>query len=210
MAFRRDATTVPMIAHGSVFLRAAERDDIPRFIAWMNDWGTSRTAGPRSPLSVPLEERWFDHMVEAQGKDSWFFVACLAADGRPIGTIGLFELDLVNGSAGLGLSVGAAADRGQGHGSDMLRALLDWAFGFQRLERIWLDVFDINPGAQRVYERVGFVHEGVLRHAVFREGRYIDVHRMAILADEWRATRPEAGHSGAGRPDAGRAEADPA
>jgi diamine N-acetyltransferase len=190
MAIRRDATTQPMIAHGSVYLRAAERDDIPRLIAWMNDWRTSRTLGLRAPLSVPLEERWFDHMVETQGKDGWFFVACLAADGRPIGTIGLFELDLVNGSAALGISVGAEADRGQGHGSDMLRALLGWAFGFLRLERVWLDVYDINPGARRVYERVGFVHEGVLRHAVFREGEYVDVHRMAILADEWRLARP--------------------
>ena len=69
----------------------------------------------------------------------------------------------------------------------MLRALVAFGFGMLRLERIWLDVYDINPAARRVYERVGFVHEGTLRRAVFREGRFLDVHRMAILADEWRA-----------------------
>lgn len=188
MAIRREATQ-PMIAHGSVFLRAAEREDIPRFVSWLNDYETSRTLALRAPLSIPLEERWFEHMVERQGTDSYHFVACLAADGRPIGTIGLVELDLLNGSAGLGISIGAAADRGKGHGTDMLRALLGWAFGFLRLERIWLDVYAMNPGAMRVYERVGFKPEGVLRHAVFREGRYLDVHRMAILAEEWRAAQ---------------------
>ena len=48
-------------------------------------------------------------------------------------------------------------------------------------------MYDFNPRAKHVYERVGFVHEGILRDAIFREGRYVDVHRMAILADEWRA-----------------------
>ncbi len=43
----------------------------------------------------------------------------------------------------------------------MLRALLGFGFGMVRLERIWLDVYDMNPGARRVYERVGFVHEGI-------------------------------------------------
>ncbi len=187
MAFRREATQ-PMIAHGSVFLRAAERDDIPQFVSWLNDYATSRTLGLRAPLSIPLEEQWFEQMVASQGKDSYHFVACLAADGRPIGSIGLMELDLVNGSAAVGIAIGTADDRGKGHGTDMLRAILGFGFGFLRLERIWLDVYQINPGARHVYERVGFVHEGVLRHAAFREGRFLDVHRMSILASEWRAT----------------------
>jgi RimJ/RimL family protein N-acetyltransferase len=38
-----------------------------------------------------------------------------------------------------------------------------------------------------VYERVGFVHEGTLRHALYRAGAHHDVHRMAILREEWSA-----------------------
>jgi RimJ/RimL family protein N-acetyltransferase len=69
----------------------------------------------------------------------------------------------------------------------MMEALVAFGFASLRLERIWLDVYDFNPGARRVYERVGFRHEGVLRHAVFREGRFVDTHRMSILSGEWRA-----------------------
>jgi RimJ/RimL family protein N-acetyltransferase len=120
-------------------------------------------------------------------------VACLLADDRPIGNIGLFDLDLVNGSAGLGIIVGAADDRGRGYGTDMLRAMLAFGFDRLRLERIWLDVYDFNDGARRVYERVGFAHEGRHRHALYHEGRFVDVHRMAILASEWRARGGTAG-----------------
>jgi RimJ/RimL family protein N-acetyltransferase len=188
MLTRRDGSE-PMIAHGAVYLRAGERADIPLLAGWMNDWRTSRTLGSRAPFSLPMEEVWFERMTAEQGQGRYFFVACLLEDDRPIGTLGLFDVDLLDGGAGLGISIGAPGDRGRGLGTDMLHALLGFGFGMLRLERIWLDVYDINPGARRVYERVGFVHEGTLRRAVFREGRYLDVHRMAILADEWRAAR---------------------
>jgi RimJ/RimL family protein N-acetyltransferase len=186
MLARPDGTE-PVIAHGSVYLRAAERDDIPRFAAWFNDYRTSRTLALRAPLSIPMEEAWFERMAADQGKGGYLFTACLLADDRPIGNVGLFELDLVNGSAGLGIMIGEPGDRGRGHGTDMLEALVGFGFASLRLERIWLDVYDFNPGARRVYERVGFQHEGTMRHAIFREGRFGDVHRMAILSGEWRA-----------------------
>ena len=186
MTQRRDGTQ-PIIAHGSVFLRPAERSDVPLFVTWMNDWSMSRTLATVAPMSEAMEEQWFERAVANQGKDGYHFTICLLADDRPIGTIGLFELNLRNGDAGLGISIGSADDRGKGHGSDALRALLWFGFAQLRLERIWLDVYDLNPGARRVYERAGFVHEGTLRRAVYRDGDYWDVHRMAILSGEWRA-----------------------
>ena len=186
MANRPDGT-VPVIAHGSVYLRAAERDDIPLFVRWFNDYRTSRTLGLRAPMSVAMEEQWFERAVADQGKTGYHFVACRFADDRPIGTVGLFDLDLTNGNAGLGISIGDEADRGRGHGSDSLRALLRFAFDSLRLERVWLEVYDFNPDARRLYERVGFVEEGISRHAIFREGSYRDIHRMAILRTEWEA-----------------------
>jgi RimJ/RimL family protein N-acetyltransferase len=188
MAARRDGTE-PQIQHGRVFLRAADREDIPRFVAWFNDWRTSRTLAMRAPMSLAGEERWFEGMLERQGNGNYLFVACLLENDRPIGNCGLHEIDLANGSAMLGIAIGHPDDRGKGYGTETLRALVGFGFDHIRLERIWLDVYAINPDARRVYERVGFVYEGTLRRAVYRQGQYVDVIRMAILADEWRARR---------------------
>ena len=193
MGARHDGTE-PMIQRSAVYLRPAERSDIPLFVAWFSDWRTVRTLGLRAPISIASEEQWFERMLADQGKGGYLFVTCLLEDDRPVGNIGLFDLELHNGGAGLGITIGSPDDRGRGLGSDALRAMLGFAFGQLRLERVWLDVYDSNPGARRVYERTGFVAEGTLRHAVFREGRYLDVVRMAILADEWRAQQsPEGG-----------------
>jgi ribosomal-protein-alanine N-acetyltransferase len=192
MTSRSDGT-IPQIQHGRVFLRPAEKDDLALFVRWLNDWRTGRTLGMRAPLSTAMEERWFDKMIEGHGKDSYHFVICLLEDDRPVGTIGLKNLNLVDGNAGLGISIGAEEDRGKGYGSDALQALLRFGFDELRLVRIWLDVYDMNDGAQRVYERAGFVHEGIQRRAAFREGVHRDVHLMAILADEWRGAERSAG-----------------
>jgi diamine N-acetyltransferase len=189
MGTRNDGTE-PQIQHGRVYLRPAERADIPSFVTWFTDWRTTRTLGLRAPMSLAGEEQWFEAMLGSQGRSNYHFVACLFEDDRPIGTVGLHELDLENGSASLGIAIGSPADRGQGYGTEMLRALIAFGFRQLRLERIWLDVYDTNPDAQRVYERVGFVHEGTLRRGVYRDGRYLDVHRMSILRDEWQAQAP--------------------
>ena len=180
-----------MLAHGSVHLRPAEREDLPLFVRWLGDARTTQTLAIRSPLSLALEEGWFERLLEHHGRDHWHFVICRTADGRPVGAMDLHEIDHVNGSAGLGIMIGDPADTNQGYGSDALRALIAFGFGQLRLERIWLDVYDFNARARHVYERVGFVEEGILRHALFRDGAFHDDHRMAILREEWAASRPQ-------------------
>jgi RimJ/RimL family protein N-acetyltransferase len=65
--------------------------------------------------------------------------------------------------------------------------VLAHAFGTVGLHRIELDVYAFNPRAQAVYERAGFVREGVRRDALRWDGEYTDAITMAILAPDWRA-----------------------
>jgi RimJ/RimL family protein N-acetyltransferase len=175
----------PIIRGAQVFLRPGDRADIPLFVAWLNDYETSRHLTTRAPLSVPLEERWFDDMLTRQGTDSWFFVICLLADQRPIGTAALFGVDLLNGQAGFGIFIGERPLWNRGFGTDALEAICDFGFGELRLERIWLDVFTENARARRSYEKAGFSVEGILRHDYYRSGRFQDVYRMSLLRAEW-------------------------
>jgi RimJ/RimL family protein N-acetyltransferase len=168
-----------------VFLRPAERDDIPLFVRWFTDARTTQFLAFRGPMSRAQEERWFEDLQEHQGRDRWHFVICRLEDGRPVGGLDLHEIDQVNGSAGIGIAIGDPADTSQGYGSDALAVLLDFGFGELRLVRMSLDVYDFNERARHVYERLGFVHEATFRHGLFQGGRFVDVHRLAILREEW-------------------------
>jgi RimJ/RimL family protein N-acetyltransferase len=178
---------LPTIRGEHVYLRPAERDDIDLFVRWFADSETTRYLSMRAPFSKAMEERWFDSMLEQQGKRAYHFVICLLADDRAIGTAGFHHVNQEDGNAAFGISIGEKDEWSKGYGTDALRAICDFGFGQLRLERIELDVYEENRRARRSYEKAGFTTEGTLRHAHFSDGRHHDVIRMSLLRDEWLA-----------------------
>jgi RimJ/RimL family protein N-acetyltransferase len=179
------ARPLPTIRGEHVYLRPAERDDIDLFVRWFADAETTRYLSIRAPFSRAMEEKWFESMLEQQGKRSYHFVICLLADDRPIGTAGFHHVNPEDGNAAFGISIGEKAEWSKGYGTDALLAICDFGFGQLRLERIELDVYEPNRRAQRSYEKAGFVTEGTLRHAHYSDGRHHDVLRMSLLRQEW-------------------------
>jgi RimJ/RimL family protein N-acetyltransferase len=177
----------PIIRGEHVYLRPSERTDLSLFVRWFNDADVLRNLAMRAPMSEAAEAAWFDRMLVAQGTTDYHFVICLLADGHPIGTIGLHELDVQNGTAEFGIAIGEKDEWNKGYGTDALRAICDFGFGELRLARIGLHVYAGNDRARRSYEKAGFSHEGTLRRAHFGRGEHSDVHVMSLLREEWAA-----------------------
>jgi RimJ/RimL family protein N-acetyltransferase len=175
----------PIIRSERIYLRPAERSDLPIFVRWFADAETTQWLALRAPFSHAMEEGWFTRTLEAQGKSQYHFVICLVGHGRPIGAADLRDLDLENGSAAFGISIGEKDEWNKGYGTEALDAICDFGFGQLRLERIWLDVYVPNARARRSYEKAGFRVEGTLRRSHFADGEYHDVVRMALLREEW-------------------------
>ncbi|MBP1845366.1 RimJ/RimL family protein N-acetyltransferase [Rhizobium petrolearium] len=81
------------------------------------------------------------------------------------------------GALGMGIIPGY---RDKGLGKRLICAALELACerGFHRVE---LHVHADNPRAIALYEKVGFVREGVARDAVKIDGRFIDAIQMAVI-----------------------------
>ncbi|HEX9634096.1 MAG TPA: GNAT family protein [Candidatus Limnocylindria bacterium] len=170
-----------------VYLRPAERADLPTFVRWLTDAEVTKHLAIRSPISQAMEEKWFDQMVEKQGKDHYHFVICLIDGDVPIGATDLRDIDLENGNAGFGIVIGEKAEWNKGYGTETLQAISDFGFGQLRLERIYLEVYAPNKAGQRAYQKAGFVEEGTLRSAHFADGKHLDAVIMSLLRDEWLA-----------------------
>jgi L-phenylalanine/L-methionine N-acetyltransferase len=81
---------------------------------------------------------------------------------------------------GLGITV-ASDYQGQGIGDPLMTGLLDWADNWAGVLRIELTVFTDNARAIALYQRHGFVQEGVMRAYALRDSVYTDVLAMARL-----------------------------
>ena len=82
-------------------------------------------------------------------------------------------------SAALGMGL-LAPVRGRGIGRALLAAVLEGA-GPQGLQRIELEVYAANRPAIALYERFGFVREGVKQAGRLLDGEPADIHCMALL-----------------------------
>jgi len=70
--------------------------------------------------------------------------------------------------------------RGQGLGTGLLDTTLDAAKEFG-IERVELEVYTSNIRAIRLYDKFGFVHEGIKTKARKLDGEYYDIKVMALF-----------------------------
>jgi RimJ/RimL family protein N-acetyltransferase len=128
--------------------------------------------------AFPIEEtaRFLRDCIEQKAPH---FVAL--ADGRVVGWCDVKpiprETQAHGGVLGMGVLDGY---RGKGIGLALMRATLARAKE-SGLARVELTVREDNLRAKALYEKVGFVTEGVKRKAARHEGRYYDLFLMAVL-----------------------------
>ncbi|MCB8976203.1 MAG: GNAT family N-acetyltransferase [Ardenticatenaceae bacterium] len=70
---------------------------------------------------------------------------------------------------------------GQGVGSQLMTAALDLADNWLNLSRVELEVYTHNEAAIHLYEKFGFVREGLRQKVSFGNGRFLDDFVMARL-----------------------------
>jgi ribosomal protein S18 acetylase RimI-like enzyme len=131
--------------------------------------------------ALPLE-RVEGFVRESVASDAAQFVA-LDDAGVVVGWADVFPAwaDAVRHCGTLGMGV-HASHRGRGVGERLLRASLAKA-ATQGITRVTLEARADNLRAIRLYERVGFAHEALKRHALRFDGVYYDAVQMSLLLD---------------------------
>jgi RimJ/RimL family protein N-acetyltransferase len=184
----------PVLAGETVVLRPVIADDAVDMLEVLADGDVLRLTGSHgnlSPDDVEPMRQWYGSRA---GHDDRLDLAAVdRVTGRYVGEVVLNELDPNNNSCSFRIALGATGQN-RGLGTEATRLVLGYAFERVGLHRISLEVYSFNSRARRVYEKVGFRPEGVLRDALLWEGQRFDAHVMSILAHEWaeHRGRPEA------------------
>ena len=167
-------------AHGAIVIRRPRLADAAAVAATMAD---PRVQPGLLQMPYGTEEFWrkrIEEMPVGSNVHELFIVA--ECGGKVVGNAGLTA---VHGArrrhvVGLGMSV-AHEVQGQGVGSALMHALLDWADKWAHVLRIELTVFTDNTRAIALYKKFGFEVEGTHRAYALRDGAYADVLAMARL-----------------------------
>ncbi len=176
-----------MIYGERIRLRHIEREDLPKFVAWLNDPEVREGLSLYLPLSQAEEEQWFENMLKSPPPERPLVIEAKSdKDWKTIGNSGFHNIDWRNRSGELGIVIGEKTYWNKGYGTEVIGLLLRHGFTTLNLHRIYLRVFQNNKRAIRAYEKAGFIHEGRQRQAEFQDGKYLDVILMSVLKDEWK------------------------
>ena len=153
-----------------VSLRKFEARDIPNKVKWINDPLNNTHLHYDLPLEVEKTQVWFEKNKDRTDR----YDAVIEVDGVPVGLIGLLGIDMRNLKAEYYVCLGEQSAKGKGVASQASRLILEYAFGTLGLNKVYLYTEFENTGAQRLFERMGFDKEGLMKEDLIYNGRKVD------------------------------------
>lgn len=178
----------PTLIGERVVLRPIMADDAEAMWRDLDDAEAMRLTGTHATFDLPTIQRWA--ATRAESVDRLDLAATDPATGAWLGEVVVNEVDLDNRSCNFRIALSAAA-RNRGVGTEATRLIVDYVFDEIEppMNRISLGVYAFNPRAIAVYERAGFVREGVARAALCWNGEFVDEVLMAMLREDHEALR---------------------
>lgn len=174
------------ISFGEYCIRNYDYSDKEALVKYANSYNISRLLRDQFPFPYTDDDA-----------DAWLSQACnqpietnfvIANEKELIGAIGINLQDDVNRfTAEIGYWL-AEPFWGKGITTLAVKKFTQFAFENFELNRIYANVFDGNPASEKVLMKAGYLKEGTLRKAVFKEGKFLDQYIYAILKEEFQKT----------------------
>jgi RimJ/RimL family protein N-acetyltransferase len=150
--------------------------------AILGDEEAKRLTGSHQTFTETRVRSWLAAVSAAADRADWAIIR--RSDDAFVGEVVLNDLDEDNRAMNFRIIVGGDPDfRGHGFGTEATRLAVAYAFE-AGVHRVSLEVFDFNPRARHVYEKCGFVTEGVARDALWWEGEWHDAVQMSMLSTD--------------------------
>ena len=112
------------------------------------------------------------------------FLAIFDLEDHHVGNIQLSRVDHIHRNAEFGMIL-AKNEMGKGYATSASKLVLGHAFEVLNLHRIYLSVAEQNKNAVKLYERLGFVAEGIEKELHRWNFEYHDYIRYRMLESEY-------------------------
>lgn len=155
--------------------------------AWRNDPSVSQFMYTTHQISQAEHNAWFDRLQSSDDRRAWI----IAMDGIDVGATFMTGIDHDNSRASWAFYLADPRTRGKGVGSATEYRLLEIAFIEMKLHKLCAEVLSFNSAVFEMHKKFGFTEEGRLKEHWHRDGKWVDVHVIAMFRPTWLAHREE-------------------
>jgi RimJ/RimL family protein N-acetyltransferase len=165
-----------------VYLASISSNDVDIFMESMNDEDVRILARTRRDVMNELNTK---EMIERLQREEEGFIVYEKEGNTKIGYALLMDKDLYNREASLALVIGKKVNRGKGFGKEAIQLLMKHGFIGLNLESLFLEVFEYNSAAIKLYEDVGFKYVGKRRNSRIVGNEKYDTIIMDMISEEY-------------------------
>lgn len=146
-------------------LKKYQKSDAPFLLSWLQNEHTFRYWCTDTYRVFPPTAEEIHDFYASWGENIRIFTAFDGED--PIGHITIRRLDKMASEWRLGFILVDENKRGRGYGKEMLNLAIRYAFDELNAAAITIGVFEENIAARALYEKLGFIPTGEVRHYHF-------------------------------------------
>jgi RimJ/RimL family protein N-acetyltransferase len=176
-----------------VYARALRVSDVPYLSRWADDPLLEEMVGSEFFHQFVHDYQRRPAFIDAVRADRTQInmVLCTRRGDRPLGLVRLFNVHRRDGYAFLETIVADTRALRLGYGIEGSKLIAYWAVDVLKLRRLEAKVYPWNTLSINTMKRRRWALEGVLREAVFHDGRYHDLLVFGILAHEIAANKDD-------------------
>lgn len=173
-----------MICGKSIKLLSLSSEHHQFMLSLLNDEETAYFEGKvEFPISIDDQQLWFDKYLI--NKNSRSFIIAPMNEESLYGYMSFKMLNDISRNGHVAIKLSKEA-RGKGIGTDALKTLMKFLFFQYNMHRLSTHIVEYNYASQKLFiETCGWKKEGIIRDAIYINGRYYDNILLGILKDDF-------------------------
>ncbi|MFL5763010.1 MAG: GNAT family N-acetyltransferase [Bacteroidia bacterium] len=158
----------------NIILRAIEPSDLDVLYQWENDPETWNVSNTQAPYSRFVLEQYIASAHQDIYSVKQLRLMICSTDGKPVGSIDLFDFDPNHLRAGIGILVAAKEDRRKGYASEALQILINYCFDILNLHQLYCNIAIDNEASVFLFQKHGFMITGMKKQWIRENDRFKD------------------------------------
>ncbi|APY00669.1 GNAT family N-acetyltransferase [Lacinutrix venerupis] len=155
-----------------IYLRALEPEDLEFIHAIENDESIWELSSTITPYSRFLIKEYLEHAHKDIYEVKQLRLLISDYNNVKIGLIDVFDFDVKNQRAGIGILIHNANNRGKGYGKEALSLLVKYCFMHLDLHQLYCNISENNMASIALFENEGFEKVGLKKDWNFHNGHY--------------------------------------
>lgn len=165
----------------TIRLRALEPEDLDTLYRWENDtdiWTVSNAVEPYSRYILKEYIAYSDKTIYE--KKQLRLMITLNENDKIVGAIDIFDFDVHNRRAGIGILIDGAY-RQKGYAGIALDLVKEYCFNFLHLNQLYAHITSDNGSSRALFTTHNFTQAGVLRSWLRNESGFVDVEIFQLI-----------------------------